>query len=62
MIQRPELLRKVDKRLSVPPSVLEKAFLEANPGLTVIPEPASVLLLVVGTLLLGWGRPGSRAV
>lgn len=33
MIRRPEILRKVDKRLRVPPEVLEKAFLEANPGL-----------------------------
>ncbi|MEM6661530.1 MAG: ribonuclease T2 [Pseudomonadota bacterium] len=33
MIKRPVLLRKVDKRLRVPPGVIEKAFLEANPGL-----------------------------
>lgn len=33
MIKRPEVLRKVDKRLKIAPAVLEKAFLEANPGL-----------------------------
>ncbi len=33
MIKRPEILRKVDKRLKLPVDVLEKAFLEANPNL-----------------------------
>ena len=33
MINRPALLRKVDKRLRLPPEVVEKAFIEANPGL-----------------------------
>ncbi|MEM7059591.1 MAG: ribonuclease T2 [Pseudomonadota bacterium] len=33
MINRPALLRKVEKRLRVPPEVIEKAFLEANDGL-----------------------------
>jgi len=33
MINRPALLRKVDKRLRVPPEVIEKAFIEANDGL-----------------------------
>ena len=33
MIRRPEVLRKVDKRLQLPPGVVEKAFLEANPDL-----------------------------
>lgn len=33
MIRRPELLRKVTKPVKVSPDVIEKAFLEANPGL-----------------------------
>ena len=33
MIERPALLRKLDKVVKVPPSVIEKAFLEANPQL-----------------------------
>ena len=33
MINRPQVLREVDKRLRMPPGVLEKAFLEANPEL-----------------------------
>ena len=33
MINRPALLRKLDKQVRVPPGVVEKAFLEANPAL-----------------------------
>lgn len=33
MIKRPPILRKIDKRMKMPPGVLEKAFLEANPNL-----------------------------
>ena len=33
MINRPELLRKLDKRVRVSPDVIEKAFLEANEGM-----------------------------
>lgn len=33
MIKQPEILGKVDKRLRMPPDVVEKAFLEANPNL-----------------------------
>ncbi len=33
MIVRPELLRKLDKQVKVPPQVIEKAFLEANSNL-----------------------------
>ena len=33
MIERPAVLRKLDKQVRVDPAVIEKAFLEANPGL-----------------------------
>ena len=33
LIKRPALLRRIDKRVSLPPKVIEDAFLEANPGL-----------------------------
>ncbi|MEM7188388.1 MAG: ribonuclease T, partial [Pseudomonadota bacterium] len=33
MFERPEVLRRIDKRMSLPPGVVEKAFLEANPKL-----------------------------
>ena len=33
LIQRPALLRRVDKRVKLPPKVIEDAFLEANPKL-----------------------------
>lgn len=32
-VKRPALLRKLDKRVTLPPHVIEDAFLEANPGL-----------------------------
>lgn len=32
-VARPEVLRKVKEEISLPPSVVEDAFLEANPGL-----------------------------
>ena len=33
LIERPALLRKIDKTYTLPPEVIEKAFLEANPKL-----------------------------
>jgi ribonuclease T2 len=33
MIKKPRVLRKLDKTVSLPPGVVEKAFLEANPEL-----------------------------
>ena len=33
MIERPEVLRRVAKPMALPPGVIEKAFLEANPDL-----------------------------
>jgi len=32
-IQRPEVLRRIDRTMRLPPDVVEQAFLEANPGL-----------------------------
>ncbi len=33
-VARPEVLRKIDRPLDVPPQVLEDAFMEVNPGLS----------------------------